>query len=191
MKFRLPAVLLLLGPGLSMAQSTVTAECLVSDASTQPQLIREEVSGFFTAARECIANADGDCAEAAIDNIDDSDLNTDELGILALAAGDMEALQGSFRRARREYRRVLRLRDVHPQIRRTGIERLTIQHFEGENYDDAIEQLEELECGNWTPNLLLLRARAYFRDEEFENAKLSAEAAVGFQESAGVEVPAA
>jgi len=52
-----------------MAQSTVTAECLVSDASTQPQLIREEVSGFFTAARECIANADGDCAEAAIEMV--------------------------------------------------------------------------------------------------------------------------
>ena len=80
---------------------------------------------------------------------------------------------------------------MHPQIRRSSIERLAIQNIEEEDYGDAIDQLEDLECGDWSPSLLFLRARAYFGDEAFENAKLSAEAAVGFQESANVEVPPA
>ena len=105
----------------------------------------------FTEARACLVNADGDCAESVLDAIDSDTLNDDERAILALLQGDTEKLQGSSRRARREYREALEAPGVTRRVVRVAIERLALLHVDNGDPEDALEQLEALECGDWTP----------------------------------------
>ncbi len=190
MRTYVSAALLLLSPSLSFAQVNAAAGCLVDPTATVvAPVIRDAASAQFAVVRECVVNRDGDCAEAALDEMNEDTLNNDELAVLALARGDTEALQGSSRRARRAYREVFDLRDVNRQLTRAAIERLTIRHVEDEDYDDALEQLEELECGEWTPDLLYLQARSHYGEGEFGDAQSSAQAAIDSQSAAGKAVP--
>ena len=190
MRTYVSAALLLLSPSLSFAQANAAAGCLIDPTATvvAPN-IRGVASAQFAVVRECVVNGDGDCAEAALDEIDEDMLNDDELAVVALARGDTETLQGSSRRARRAYREVLDLRDVNRQLTRAAIERLAIRHVEDEDYDDALEQLESLECGEWTPDLLYLQARSHYGEGEFGDAGSSAQAAIDSQSAAGKAVP--
>ena len=184
------AALLLLSPALCFAQANVAASCVANPANTTAApMIGTAASAQFAIVRECIANEDGDCAEAALDEIDDDDFNDDELAVLAIARGDTEALQGSSRRARREYGRVLRMDDANSQLAILAVERITIRHVEDEDYDDALEQLEDLECGQWTPDLLYLQARARFGDNQYEGAQTSVQTAIDVRETTGEVAP--
>jgi hypothetical protein len=121
--------------------------------------------------------------------MDEDTLNDDELAVLELARGDTEVLQGSSRRARRAYEEVLDLPDANRQLKRAAIERLINRHVEDEHYDDVLEQLEGLECGEWTPDLLYVQARAHYEEAEFSSAQSSAQAAIDAQSAAGTDVP--
>ncbi len=190
MRFYTLAALLLLGPSLCIAQADVAASCLLDPtAAVAPLAIRPAASAQFAVVQDCITSGDGDCAEAALEEIDDSDLNADELAVLTLARGDTEQLQGSSRRARREYGRVLDIDDVDRQLASAAIKRLAIRHLEDERYDDALERLEDLECGEWTPDFLYLQAQAQYGDSDFESAQASVEAAIIAQEAADGNPP--
>jgi tetratricopeptide (TPR) repeat protein len=190
MRTYVSAVLLLLSPSLSFAQANAAAGCLIDpNATVVAPVIREAASAQFAIVRECAANGDGDCAEAVLDEMDEDSLNDDELAVLELARGDTELLQGSSRRARRAYEEVLDLPDANRQLKRAAIERLVIRHVEDEDYDDVLEQLEGLECGEWTPDLLYLQARAHYEEDEFRSAQSSAQAAIDAQSAAGTDVP--
>ena len=190
MRSALSAALLLLGPALCLAQSNVATSCIANPANTAAApMIGEAASAQLAVVRECVAKQDGDCAEAALDEIDDDDFNDDELAVLTIARGDTEALQGSSRRARREYGRVLRMDDANRQLGILAIERITIRHVEDGDYDDALDALEDLDCGEWTPEMLYLQARARFGESEFEGAQDSAQAAIDARASAGGTAP--
>ncbi len=184
------AVLALMGPSLCVAQASVDASCLADpDAPSAAPAIGNEMAAQFTAIRQCIADRDGDCAETALDAIDDDELNDDALAVYWLARGDMESLQGSSRRARREYRRVINQRDGNRQLAIAAIERMAIRHVEDRNYDDASDALEDLDCGEWTPELTYLRARAHFGEAQFSEAQATAQVAVNAKETAGETIP--
>ncbi len=190
MRTYVSAVLLLLSPSLSFAQANAAAGCLIDpNATVVAPVIREAASAQFAIVRECAANGDGDCAEAVLDEMDEDTLNDDELAVLELARGDTEVLQGSSRRARRAYEEVLDLPDANRQLKRAAIERLVNRHVEDEHYDDVLEQLEGLECGEWTPDLLYVQARAHYEEAEFDSAQSSAQAAIDAQSAAGTDVP--
>ncbi len=187
------AALLLLSPGLCVAQLEqidVAPDCLVgSRILTAPPLIRESVSTQFAEVRTCLVNADSDCAESALDAIDSDPLNDDERAVLALIQGDTEKFQGSSRRARREYGKALDAPGVSRQVVRVAIERLALLHVDDGDPEDALEQLEALECGDWTPNLLYLQAVAEFGLRNFEAAQVSVQNAIDSQQALGVDVP--
>ncbi len=190
MRVYVSAVLLLLSPSLSFAQANAAAGCLIDpNATVVAPVIREAASAQFAIVRECAANSDGDCAEAVLDEMDEDTLNDDELAVLELVRGDTELLQGSSRRARRAYEEVLDLPEANRQLKRAAIERLVIRHAEDEDYDDVLERLEGLECGEWTPDLLFLQARAHYEEGEFSSAQSSAQAAIDAQSTAGTDVP--
>jgi len=190
MRTYVSAFLLLLSPSLSFAQANAAPGCLIDpNATVVAPVIREAANAQFAIVRECAANGDGDCAEAVLDDMDEDTLNDDELAVLELARGDTEMLQGSSRRARRAYEEVLDLPDANRQLKRAAIERLVIRHAEDEDYDDVLERLEGLECGEWTPDLLFLQARAHYEEGEFSSAQSSAQAAIDAQSTAGTDVP--
>jgi tetratricopeptide (TPR) repeat protein len=191
MRTYVSAALLLLSPSLSFAQANAAAGCLIDPNATVVALvIREAASAQFAIVRECAANGDGDCAEAVLDEMDEDMLNDDERAVLELARGDTELLQGSSRRARRAYEEVLDLPDANRQLKRAAIERLVVRHIEDDDYDDVLERLEGLECGEWTPDLLFLQGRAHYEEGEFSSAESSAQAAIDAQSAAGTDVPA-
>lgn len=192
MRTAISAACLLLGPALCMAQSNVAKSCLADPANpAAAPVIRAAVSAQFATALECVANGDGDCAEAALDEIDDDDLNDDELAVLWLNRGDAEALQGSSRRARREYRRVINQRDGSRPLVAAAIERTAIRHVEDDNNDDASEALEDLACGEWTPELVYLQARAQFGSGQFSAAQANSQTAINAKDAAGGDIPTA
>jgi len=166
MRTYVSAALLLPSPSLSFAQANAAAACLIDpNATVVAPVIREAASAQFAIVRECAANSD--CAEAVLDEMDEDSLNDDELAVLELARGDTELLQGSSRRARRAYEEVLDLPEANRQLKRAAIQRLAVRHIEDEDFDDVLERLEGLECGEWTPDLLLLQARAHYEEGEF------------------------
>ncbi len=193
MRTSVSAPLFLLIPSLCIAQIEaidVSADCLVGSAvATAPPLIGESFGTQLAAARTCLANEDADCAEEVIDDIDTDTLNDDERAILALLRGDQEALDGSARRARREYRRALEESGASRQIVRAAIERLVRLHLENDDPDDALEQFQALECGDWRPELLVLQARAQFGLRDFEGAQVSVQSAIDSQQRLGRDVP--
>ncbi len=193
MKNHVSVALLLLSPGLCVAQLEeidVAADCLVgSRISTAPPLIRESAATQFSEARVCLVNGDSDCAESILDTIDSDSLNNDERAVLALARGDMEALKGSSRRARRQYARAVDAPGASRQVGRLAIEKLALLHVNDGDPEDALEQLEALECGDWTPNLLYLQAVAEFGLRNFEAAQVSAQNAIDSQQASGGDVP--
>ncbi len=193
MRTYVSAPLLLLIPILCVAQIEavdVSADCLVGSAvATVPPLIGESFGTQLAQARTCLANQDSDCVESVIDDIDAEALNDDERGVLALLRGDGEALDGSSRRARREYRSVLDESGANRQIFRAAVERLVRLHLEDGDPDDALEQLEALDCGDWRPELLVLQARAQFGLRDFESAQASVQSAIDFQQGLGADVP--
>ena len=146
MRAYVSAALLLLSPSLSFAQANAAAACLIDpNATVVAPVIREAASAQFAIVRECAANSD--CAEAVLDEMDEDSLNDDELAVLELARGDTELLQGSSRRARRAYEEVLDLPEANRQLKRAAIQRLAVRHIEDEDFDDVLERLEGLECG--------------------------------------------
>ena len=193
MRDNIAVALLLLIPGLCVAQIeavNVTADCLIdSTVATEPPLFGEGFATQLAAARTCLENEDSDCAERVIDDIDEDSLNDDELGVLAMLRGDQEALDGSSRRARRAYRSVLDDSGANRQIVRAAIERLVNLHLKDGDPDDALEQFEALNCGEWRPELLVLQARAQFGLRDFEGAQVSVQSAIDFQQAAGATVP--
>ncbi len=186
------AALLLFGPGTCLAQlDPVDVDCITSTSSSAvPPLIRESFATQFTEVRTCILNEDSDCAESALDAIDSEPLNNDEQAFLALARGDSEALEGSSRRARRQYGRALDAPGVSRQIIRVAVERLAKLYVDDGDPEDALEQFELLECGDWTPDLMYLRAVAEFGLRNFEAAQVSAQSAIDSLQVLGGEVPA-
>ena len=185
------AALLLLSPVVGLAQSSVDTSCLADPSASSPEpMLRDSTASEFSAIRQCIADQDGDCAEDALDTVDDDELNADELAVYWLATGDMEHLQGSSRRARRAYRRVIRQRDGNRQLALAAIERTAIRHIEDENFDDVVDALEDIQCGEWSPALVYLRARAHFGESEFAEAAAASQIAVDAQQAAGETVPA-
>ena len=189
------AALLLLSPGLCVAQIEaidVSADCLIGSAvTTAPPLLSDSFGTQLAAARTCLADNDSDCVERVTEDIDADTLNDDERAVLALLRGDTEALDGgSSRRARREYRRVLDESGVNRQIVRAATDRLVRLHLDDDDPDDALEQLQALECGDWTPEFLALQARAQFGLRNFEAAQLTIQNAIDSQQLAGGVVPA-
>jgi hypothetical protein len=79
--------------------------------------------------------------------------------------------------------------DANRQLAILAIERITIRHVEDEDCDDALDALEDLECGEWTPELLYLQGRARFGESEYEGAEISAQTAINARESAGGVAP--
>ncbi len=193
MRTSVSAPLLLLIPSLCIAQIEtidVSADCLVGSAvATAPALIGESFSTQLAQARSCLANGDSDCAEGVIDGIDADALNVDERAILALLRGDQEALDGSSRRARREYRSALDESGANRQIVRAAVERLATLYLDDGDPEDALEQLEALECGDWRPELLVLQARSQFGLRDFAAAQTSVQSAIDFQQGLGANVP--
>lgn len=193
MRTYVAVALLLLSPGWCVAQIEavdVATECLIgSVVATAPPLIGESFGSQLAAARTCLADEDADCAEEVIDGIDTDTLNDDERAILALLRGDREALDGNARRTRREYRRALEESGANRQIVRAAVERLVRLHLENDDPDDALEQLQALECGDWRPELLVLQARAQFGLRDFEDAQVSIQSAIDSQQASGADVP--
>ena len=189
MTFRIPTTLLLLYPGLCLAQTSVDAGCL-ADPTTEIALdISDAMSSQFESIRQCIDDEDSACAEQRLEAIDDDELTDDELAVFWLSRGDYEYLDGSSRRARREYRRVIRQRDVNRQLVATAVERTAIRHIEDDNHDDAANVLAFLECGDWTPELAYLRARAHFGEGEFAEAESTMQVALVAREAIDDFVP--
>jgi predicted negative regulator of RcsB-dependent stress response len=178
------------GPALCLAQAEIPANCVVDSASaaTAPT-ITPAANTQFAAARECVMNRDASCAETALDALDEDDLNEDELAVLSIGRGDIESLDGSSRRARREYRRVVRSDDASRQLVALAIERTALVHIDDEDYDDAIDALDDLECGEWTPDLLYIRGRAFFGESEFRAAETSAQTAIDARVAVGGVAP--
>ncbi len=195
MRAYVAAVLLLSIPGLCVAQLDtvdVAADCLLGSVAvpSAPPMIGDSFGMQLAAARTCLANEDSDCAESVTEDIDADALNDDERAILAMLRGDTEALGGSSRRARREYRRALNESGATRQIARTSIERLVRLHLDDDDPDDALEQLEALHCGEWRPELLFLQAIAQFALSNFEAAQASVQSAIDTQQASGGDVPA-
>ena len=190
MRSLLSAAMLLLCPALCLAQASVASSCLADpDAPAAAPIVSDAMASQFAAIRQCIADEDGDCAEDTLDAIDDDELSDDELAVYWLASGDMENLQGSSRRARREYRRVVGQRDGNRQLVVAAIEQTAILYIEDDNYDNAADALGDVQCGEWTPALVYLRARAHFGEAEFSDAEATARLAVDAQEASGERVP--
>jgi len=163
---------LLLSPILCLGQANVADNCFAAPAnSAAAPLIRAAASAQFATVRQCIVNNNSDCAEAALDEIDEGALNEDEQAVFWLARGDTESLQGSSRRARRDYRRVIIQRDGNRQLALAAIERTAIRFVEDENYDNALDTLEAVVCGEWTAELVYLKARAQFAEGDFSAAR--------------------
>lgn len=185
------AATLLLSPVLCFAQASVDEGCLAApDATLAQPVINDAVATQFAAIKECIENDNAACAQDGLDAIDDGDLSDDELAVYWLSAGDLEYLNDDPGRARREYRRIIRQRGANRQLVMTAIERTAVQQMREQNYDDAADALDELECGEWQPSHVYTRARAHFGEGEFEEAQAMAQLAVSSQEAAGGEVPA-
>ncbi len=193
MRTSVSAPLLLLIPSLCIAQIEpidVSAECLVGSAvATAPPMIGASFGTQLAQTRTCLANGDSDCAEGVINDIDADALNDDERAILALLRGDQEALDGSSRRARREYRSVLDESGANRQIVRAAVGRLATLYLDDGDPEDALEQLEALDCGDWSPELLVLQARSQFGLRDFESAQTSVQSAIDFQQGLGADVP--
>ncbi len=194
MRTNVTVALLLSIPGLCVAQLDavdVTADCLLGSVAvpSAPPMIGDSFGTQLAAARTCLANEDSDCAEEVTDDIDADALNDDERAILALLRGDTEALDGSSRRARREYRRALGESGATRQITRASIDRLVRLHLEDDDPDDALEQLEALQCGEWAPEFLVLQARAHFGLRDFAGAETSVQNAIDLQQASGGGVP--
>lgn len=193
MRTSVSAPLLLLIPSLCIAQIEtieVSAECLVGSAvATAPPMIGASFGTQLAQTRTCLDNGDSDCAEGVIDEIDADALNDDERAILALLRGDQEALDGSSRRARREYRSVLDGSGTNRQIVRAAVGRLATLYVDDGDPEDALEQLEALDCGDWSPDLLVLQARAQFGLRDFAAAQTSVQSAIDFQQGLGADVP--
>ena len=169
------AFLLLLGPGVCLAQLDplgVEPDCInVAAASSAPALmIEDSVAGRFIEARSCLQYGDARCAEDAIAGLDPESLNDDEKGALALLRGDIEALGGDRFGSEREYEMALELPVVHPLIERAAVERLAILDVRGGLHEQALQRLEGLECGEWSPDMLFLVASAQYGVEEYERS---------------------
>lgn len=190
MKHHVPVALLLLCPGLCLAQTSVESECLVDPVVPAPALdISGVMSSQFESIRTCIDDEDVACAEGLLEAIDDDELTNDELAVYWVSTGDYEYLDGSSRRARREYRRVIRQRDGNRQIFATAVERMALRHIEDDNHDDAANVLDLLECGEWTPELAYLRARAHFGEAEFAEAEATVQVALAARQATSDFVP--
>ncbi len=194
MRTYVAAALLLSIPGLCVAQLDtvdVAVDCLPGSVTVPaaPPMIGDSFGMQLAAARTCLANEDSDCAESVTEDIDADALNDDERAILAMLRGDTEALGGSSRRARREYRRALDETGATRQITRASIDRLVRLHLEDDDPDDALDQLEALHCGEWAPEMLVLQARAHFGMRNFDGAETSVQNAIDLQQVSGGNVP--
>ena len=190
MKYPFSVASLLLCPGLCLAQTSVESVCLVDPVVPAPALdISDAMSSQFESIRTCIDDEDVTCAEEMLDAIDDDELTDDELAVYWLSVGDVEYLDGSSRRARREYRRVIRQSDGNRQLVATAVERTALRHIEDDNHDEAADVLEEIECGEWTPELVYLRARAHFGEAEFAEAESTVQVALAAREATSDFVP--
>lgn len=191
MKKILSAATLLFGSNLCFAQASVDAACMAdSDAALTPPVISDAIAAQFSAIKQCIENKDVTCAADGLAAIDDDDLSDDELDVYRLSAGDLQFLDGDANDARREYRRIIRQRGANRQLVITAIERIAVQQMMGNNYDNAADALEEIECGEWQSAHVYLRARAHFGEGEFSEAAATAQMAVSTQEAVGEAVPA-
>ena len=191
MRSIISAGILLLSPILCLGQADITDNCFAAptNPATAP-LIREAASIQFATVRQCIVNNNSDCAETALDEIDEDALNADEQAVFWLTRGDTESLQGSSRRARRDYRRVIIQRDGNRQLALAAIERTAIRFVEDENHDNALDALEAIACGEWTAELAYLKARAQFGEGNFSTAQDTVMMAITHVVQSGEPVPA-
>lgn len=191
MKRSIAAATLLFGPVLCFAQASVDASCIADQAATPPDpVISDAIAAQFAEIKACIESENTACAAAGMDAIDDGELSDDELAVYWLTAGDLEYLNDEPGRARREYRRIIRKRGANRQLVVTAIERTAVQEMRAQEFDGAADALEDLDCGEWTPAHVYLRARAHFGEEEFAEAAATAQMAVSSQEANGTDVPA-
>ncbi len=177
------AFLLLLSPGLCIAQLDplgVEPECVNGSAtSSAPSLVIEDsIAGQLIDARLCLQNGDTRCADRAIVELDLESLNNDEQAALALLRGDIEAVKNNRRRAERAYQIALELPAVHLQIERGATERLAILEVRAGQHEQALQRLEGIGCGEWTPELLFLVASAQYGVGQFERSLENAQIAI-------------
>ncbi len=194
MKLSSIAFLLLLGPRLCIAQlDPLGAESDCADAaataSATPLVIEDSIAGQLIEARSCLQNGDSRCADRAIVELDPESLNDDENGALALLLGDIEALNNNRRRAEREYQAALELPVVHWQIARGATERLAILDVRAGQHEQALQRLESISCGEWSPDLLFLAASAHYGVEQFERSLENVQSAIDSRQVAGGAVP--
>ncbi len=184
------AATLLVSPILCFAQASVDADCLIDGNATPAQpVISEAVAAQFAAIKACIESKDSACAADGLDLIDEDDLSDDELSVYWLSKGDLEYVDGDANRARREYRRIIRQRGANRALVVQAIERTAVQQMREQNYDDAADALEELECGEWKTAHAYMRARAHYGEGEFSEAAATVQMAVSAQEASGERVP--
>lgn len=194
MKSPIIAFLLLLSPGLCIAQLDplgMESECANAAATASAPLlvIQDSVAGQLTEARLCLQSGDSRCADRAIVGLDPESLNDDENGALALLRGDIEAVKNNRRRAQREYQAALELPVVHWQIARGATERLAILNVRAGQYEQALQRLEGLSCGEWSPDLLFLVASAHYSVEQFESSLENVQSAIDSRQAAGGAIP--
>ena len=188
------AFLLLLGPGLCIAQLDplrVEPECInvVAAATAPPLMIGDSIAGQLIEARSCLQYGDARCAQDAIVGLDSESLNDDEKGALALLRGDIEALGGDRFAAEREYQMALELPVVHPLIERGSAERLAILDVRADRHEQALERLEGVACGEWSPDMLFLVASAQYGVEEYERSVENVQIAIDLRLAAEGPVP--
>ena len=186
--------LLLLGPGLCIAQLDplgVEPDCInVAPTSLgSPLVIEDGIAEQFIEARSCLQYGDARCAEDTIERLDPDSLSDDERGALALLRGDIEALGGDRFGAEREYQMALGIPAVHPLIERAAVERLAILDVRGGLHDQALQRLEGLGCGEWSPEMLFLVASAQYGVGEYERSVENVEIAIDTRLAAENPVP--
>ncbi len=188
------AFLLLLGPGLCMAQLdslAATLECVSATAtsSAPPLVIEDSIAGQLIDARSCLQYGDARCAESAIVGLDPESLNNDEKGALALLRGDIRVLENDRFGAEREYQTALELPVVNSHIERGATERLAILDVRAGRHELALQRLERIGCGEWSPDLLFLVASAHYGVGQFERSLENVQIAIDTRLAAEGEVP--
>ncbi len=178
-------------PALSLAQGNEDLSCAVAAVSSEsaPFTIDDTLATIFREATTCLSTQDTECAETVIKDLDAGDLAGNERGVLTMIEGDIEAMGGSQRRARRAYNNALGIEALHPGLRQQAYDRLATLYLRDDSPEDALEQLEELSCELKTPRLLYLRGVAQYGVENYRASVTSVETAIRAQRQLEEPVP--